>query len=44
MELSGVLDELSQSMGVADFYPFVLSVDAVRKLYFVHRVVVAERD
>jgi hypothetical protein len=41
MELTGVLNELSRSMGVADFYPFVLSAAAVRKLYFVHRVVAA---
>jgi hypothetical protein len=26
-------------MGVADFYPFVLSVPALRKLYLVHQVV-----
>jgi len=26
-------------MGVADFYPFVLSESAVRKLYLVHRVI-----
>ena len=39
MELTGVLNELSHSMGVPDFYPFVLSVATVRKLFFVHRVV-----
>ncbi|RZL31711.1 MAG: hypothetical protein EOP35_21450, partial [Rubrivivax sp.] len=39
MELTGVLNELSRSMGVADFYPFVLSVPAVKKLHLVHRVV-----
>jgi hypothetical protein len=39
MELTGVLNELSRSMGLADFYPFVLPVTAVRKLYFVHQVV-----
>ena len=39
MELTGVLNELSRSMGVPDFYPFVLSVATVRKLFFVHRVV-----
>ncbi|MDR7297815.1 hypothetical protein J2X16_003164 [Pelomonas aquatica] len=39
MELTGVLNELSRSMGVADFYPFVLSVPAVRKLHLVHRVI-----
>jgi hypothetical protein len=41
MELTGVLNELSRSMGVADFYPFVLSQTAVRKLHLVHRVIVA---
>jgi hypothetical protein len=39
MELTGVLNELSRSMGVQDFYPFVLSAPAVRKLHLVHRVV-----
>ncbi len=39
MELTGVLNELSRSMGLADFYPFILSAPAVRKLHFVHRVV-----
>ncbi|MCE4536312.1 putative zinc-binding peptidase [Pelomonas sp. P7] len=39
MELTGVLNELSRAMGVADFYPFVLSAPAVRKLHFVHRVI-----
>lgn len=39
MELTGVLNELSRSMGVPDFYPFVLSKPALQKLYFVHRVV-----
>ncbi len=42
MELAGVLNELSRSMGVPDFYPFVLSAPAVRKLQFVHRLVHAE--
>jgi hypothetical protein len=37
MELTGVLNEMSRSMGQPDFYPFVLSVRAVRKLHFVHR-------
>jgi hypothetical protein len=41
MELSGVLNELTRSMGVADFYPFVLSRPALAKLYLVHRVVTA---
>jgi hypothetical protein len=39
MELTGVLNELSRSMGVPDFYPFVLSVPALRKLHLVHRVI-----
>lgn len=43
MELTGVLNELSSSMGLPDFYPFVLSRPALRKLYFVHRVVQAQR-
>lgn len=41
MELTGVLNELSRSMGVPDFYPFVLSVPVVRKLHLVHRIVSA---
>ncbi len=43
MELTGVLNELSRSMGVADFYPFVLSAPAVRKLHLVHRIVESAR-
>ena len=43
MELTGVLNELSRSMGVADFYPFVLSAPAVRKLHLVHRIVQGAR-
>jgi hypothetical protein len=39
MELAGALNELCRSMGVADFYPFVLSLGAARKLFFVHRLV-----
>jgi hypothetical protein len=30
---------MSRSMGLHDFYPFVLSRAAVRKLYFVHQVI-----
>ena len=41
IELTGVLNELSRSMGAPDFYRFVLSLGAVRKLAFVHRVVEA---
>mgnify|MGYP000915203880 CR=1 FL=1 len=43
MELTGVLNELSRSMGLADFYPFVLSRPALRKLHLVHRIVQAQR-
>jgi hypothetical protein len=39
MELTGLLNELSRSMGQPDFYPFVLSAPAVRKLHFAHMVV-----
>lgn len=39
MELTGVLNELSRSIGVADFYPFVLSAPALRKLHLVHRLI-----
>jgi hypothetical protein len=41
IELTGVLNELSRSMGVPDFYPFVLSIQVVRKLFFVHCLVEA---
>ncbi|OOG80923.1 hypothetical protein B0E41_19530 [Hydrogenophaga sp. A37] len=39
MQLAGVLNELSRSMGMPDFYPFVLSPPAVRKLHLVHRII-----
>ncbi|KAG1069979.1 hypothetical protein G6F40_017602 [Rhizopus arrhizus] len=35
--LTGVLNELSRSMGQRDFYPFVLPAEGVGKLQFVHR-------
>ncbi len=37
--LAAALNELSRSMGLADFYPFVLSKEAVRKLHFIHTVI-----
>jgi hypothetical protein len=37
--LTAALNELSRSMGLNDFYPFVLSKSSIRKLHFVHRVV-----
>jgi hypothetical protein len=39
VELATALNELSRTMGQPDFYPFVLSRAAVRKLHFVHRIV-----
>jgi hypothetical protein len=39
VELATALNELSRSMGQPEFYPFVLSAAAVRKLHFVHRIV-----
>lgn len=44
MELTGVLNELSRSMGAPDFYPFVLSLPALRKLHLVHRVANAQHE
>jgi len=38
IELTGALNEVTRSMGEPDFYPFVLSAPAVRKLHFVHRL------
>ena len=40
---TAVLNELSRSMGLPDFYPFVLSRDAVGKLHFVHTLLEATR-
>ncbi len=39
-QLTAVLNELSRAMGLADFYPFVLSQSAVAKLHFVHMTIV----
>jgi hypothetical protein len=36
---SAVLNEFARSMGMADFYPFVLSRESARKLHFVHLAV-----
>ncbi len=40
IELSALFNEMARSMGQRFFYPFVLSAVVVRKLHFVHRVVV----
>jgi hypothetical protein len=39
IELAGMLNELSRSMGQADFYPFVLSPSVITKLHFIHLVI-----
>jgi hypothetical protein len=39
IRLTAVLNELSRSMGLHDFYPFVLSKSTVRKVHFVHGVI-----
>ena len=40
-QLTAVLNELSRAMGLADFYPFVLSQRAVAKLHFIHMAIVS---
>ncbi|MDO7899414.1 zinc-binding metallopeptidase family protein [Pseudomonas citrulli] len=39
IELAGMLNELSRSMGQPDFYPFVVPAAVVTKLHFVHLVI-----
>jgi len=41
---TAVLNEFSRSMGLPDFYPFVLSKDSVRKLHFVHTLVESQAN
>ena len=43
VELTGVLNEMSRSMGEQDFYPFVLTTPVVAKLQFIHCVVLQAR-
>jgi hypothetical protein len=38
LRMTAVMNELCGSMGQPDFYPFVLSPDAIKKLHFVHVV------
>ncbi len=40
---TAVLNELSRSMGLPDFYPFVLSKSSVGKLHFIHTIVTQPR-
>ena len=44
VELTGVLNEMSRSMGEHDFYPFVLTTPVVAKLHFIHCVVLEARS
>ncbi|MDE1164013.1 MAG: putative zinc-binding metallopeptidase [Pseudomonas sp.] len=39
IELAGMLNELSRSMGQPDFYPFVLPQAVIAKLHFIHLVI-----
>ncbi|EIK95032.1 hypothetical protein PMM47T1_18805 [Pseudomonas sp. M47T1] len=39
IELAGMLNELSHSMGQPDFYPFVLPQAVIAKLHFIHLVI-----
>ncbi|MEO5661071.1 MAG: putative zinc-binding metallopeptidase [Polaromonas sp.] len=39
--LTTMLNEMSRSMGLPDFYPFVLPRDVVGKLHFIHLIVIS---
>ena len=39
IELAGMLNELSRSMGQPDFYPFVLPSAVIARLHFIHLVI-----
>ncbi|KAA5843407.1 hypothetical protein F2A38_08935 [Pseudomonas chlororaphis] len=39
IELAGMLNELSRSMGQPDFYPFILPPAVITKLHFIHLVI-----
>lgn len=39
--LTTMLNEMSRSMGVTDFYPFILPREVVSKIYFIHQLVVS---
>jgi hypothetical protein len=39
IEITALLNEMSRSMGLHDFYPFILSIPAVRKLHLVHKII-----
>lgn len=42
IELAGMLNELSRSMGQPDFYPFILPPAVIAKLHFMHLVIQQE--
>ncbi|MFL7965607.1 putative zinc-binding metallopeptidase [Pseudomonas kielensis] len=42
IELAGMLNELSRSMGQPDFYPFVVPAAVITKLHFIHLVIQEE--
>jgi hypothetical protein len=42
IELAGMLNELSRSMGQPDFYPFVLPPAVIARLHFIHLVIQQE--
>lgn len=42
IELAGMLNELSRSMGQPDFYPFILPPAVIAKLHFIHLVIQQE--
>ncbi|WP_277588224.1 zinc-binding metallopeptidase family protein [Pseudomonas chlororaphis] len=39
IELAGMLNELSRSMGQPDFYPFILPPAVIAKLHFIHLMI-----
>ena len=42
-ELTVAFNQVTRSMGEPDFYPFILSLPAVRKLHFIHRLIQAQQ-
>ena len=44
LPLTYAVNSLTRSMGLADFYPFVLTPAILRKLSFIHTLVHAARD
>ncbi|MEY4564565.1 MAG: hypothetical protein RLZZ618_3842 [Pseudomonadota bacterium] len=43
VRMSGMMNELARSMGHNDLYPFVLPVEVVSKLHFIHMLVMEAR-